>query len=56
MKKIVMIKLFSIVLLSCIWTTVFSQSKTYKPVSKELYDTIMKKDSILFGGSQFRKY
>jgi len=32
-------------------TAVFSQSKAYIPVSKELYDTIIKKDSILFAAA-----
>ncbi|WP_261512515.1 nuclear transport factor 2 family protein [Chryseobacterium paludis] len=40
-------------ILSCLmWsTTAFSQSKTYIPVSKELYQTILKKDSLLFSAA-----
>ncbi|MDP9962031.1 nuclear transport factor 2 family protein [Chryseobacterium lathyri] len=43
--------LFSIVLCCSMITTAFSQSKAYIPVSKELYDTIIKKDSILFAAA-----
>ncbi|MBT2622239.1 nuclear transport factor 2 family protein [Chryseobacterium sp. ISL-6] len=39
-------------ILSCLmWSTAFSQSKTYIPVSKELYQTILKKDSLLFSAA-----
>lgn len=48
MKNIMMVKLFSLLLLSSLGTTTFAQSKSYTPVSQELYDTIIKKDSILF--------
>ncbi|KMQ64598.1 hypothetical protein ACM46_10100 [Chryseobacterium angstadtii] len=48
MKKTLIIKLFSILLFSSVWTIFFSQSKPYVPVSKQLYDTIMEKDSLLF--------
>ncbi|MCT2562068.1 nuclear transport factor 2 family protein [Chryseobacterium herbae] len=51
MKKILMVKLFSIFLCCSVWTVFFSQSKAYTPVSKELYDTIMKKDSLVFGAA-----
>ncbi|AZA77213.1 nuclear transport factor 2 family protein [Chryseobacterium sp. G0186] len=40
---------FLLIVLSCLpYTSIFSQSKPYTPVSQELYNTIMKKDSILF--------
>ncbi|PIF46528.1 uncharacterized protein DUF4440 [Chryseobacterium sp. 52] len=51
MKKTFIIQLFSIIFCCSVWTTAFSQSKSYTPVSKELYDTIMEKDSLLFGAS-----
>lgn len=51
MKSILIIRLLSIVLCFSMVTAVFSQSKAYIPVSKELYDSIMKKDSILFGAA-----
>lgn len=38
--------------LNCLmWSASFSQSKTYTPVSKELYQTIIEKDSILFSAA-----
>ncbi|PQA90934.1 DUF4440 domain-containing protein [Chryseobacterium shigense] len=46
-----LIHLLSIVFCCSLFTTAFSQSKSYTPVSKELYDTIMKKDSLLFGAA-----
>ncbi|WP_223605599.1 nuclear transport factor 2 family protein [Chryseobacterium sp. OSA05B] len=51
MKKMLMVKLFSILFCCSVWTALFSQSKAYTPVSKELYDTIMEKDSLLFGAA-----
>ncbi|HCA07715.1 nuclear transport factor 2 family protein [Chryseobacterium sp.] len=51
MKKILLVKLFSICLCCSVWTAFFSQSKAYTPISKELYDTIMEKDSLLFGAA-----
>ncbi|MCW1961401.1 nuclear transport factor 2 family protein [Chryseobacterium viscerum] len=51
MKNKFFIPLFSILLCCLIWTTTFSQSKSYTPVSQELYNTIMKKDSILFSAA-----
>lgn len=51
MKTIKMVKLFLILLCSSFGTIFFAQSKSYTPVSKELYDTIMKKDSLLFSAA-----
>lgn len=51
MKTIKLVKLFLILLCSSFETIFFAQSKSYTPVSKELYDTIMKKDSLLFSAA-----
>lgn len=49
--KILAIQLCLIALSSILWSSAFSQSKTYVPVSKDLYDTIIQKDSMLFTAS-----
>lgn len=51
MKKITLTNFLSIILCCLLWSTVFSQTKPYTPVSKELYHTIMEKDSILFNAA-----
>jgi hypothetical protein len=51
MVKKIMIQLVSVVFSCLLWTSVFSQSKPYIPVSKELYVTIMQMDSLLFNAS-----
>lgn len=51
MKKTTMFQ-FCLTAICCLsWSVCFSQSNSYKPVSKELYDTIMKKDSLLFSSA-----
>lgn len=51
MKKITLFH-FCLTAICCLsWSGCFSQSKSYEPVSKELYDTIMKKDSPLFSAA-----
>ncbi|MGU3376554.1 nuclear transport factor 2 family protein [Chryseobacterium sp. M5A1_1a] len=51
MKRIILIRRFSIMLCCILWSTAFSQTKPYTPVSKELYNTIIKKDSLLFSAA-----
>ncbi|NML69191.1 nuclear transport factor 2 family protein [Chryseobacterium sp. RP-3-3] len=51
MKKKLIIHLFSILLCCSLGAKAFAQSKSYTPISKELYDTIMEKDSLLFGAA-----
>lgn len=51
MKKIILIRFSSIALCFFLWSTAFSQTKLYLPVSKELYHTIMEKDSMLFSAA-----
>ncbi len=49
--KNTLIHFLTLIFFCSVGTTAFSQSKSYTPVSKELYDTIMKKDSLLFGAA-----
>ncbi|WP_228422180.1 nuclear transport factor 2 family protein [Chryseobacterium aurantiacum] len=51
MKRITLMKFFPIALCCFLWSTAISQTKPYIPVSKELYNTIMEKDSILFSAA-----
>ncbi len=51
MKKIILLRLCLFTICCISWSSCRSQSKLYSPVSKELYETIMKKDSLLFSAA-----
>ncbi|AZA84339.1 nuclear transport factor 2 family protein [Chryseobacterium lactis] len=51
MKKIILIRFFLLAICFVSGSKYHSQSKTYEPVSKELYNTIIKKDSLLFSAA-----
>ncbi|MDR6528887.1 hypothetical protein J2787_004326 [Chryseobacterium rhizosphaerae] len=50
-KKIIGLRSFSILICSVLGSAAFSQTKSYTPVSRELYHTIMERDSTLFSAA-----
>ncbi|MBL3547126.1 hypothetical protein [Chryseobacterium sp. KMC2] len=50
-KNIIGVRSFSILICSVLGSAAFSQTKSYTPVSRELYHTIMERDSTLFSAA-----